>query len=139
MGRERHHMIPLSYQGRDHESNIMYVTTADHVHIHQTLNLSRKRWGNIMRSFRKKHNPGTRPTRAMVDDIVRMQREYFQNFSDLRGDLQQYHCKVMYSVACHECELANMHKPNKKVGSYYMQFNHYMDIMHTALYAQLRN
>jgi len=74
----------------------------------------------------------------MVDDIVKMQREYFSNIGNLRQDLLDGHANVMYSLACHECSIAGLHRPKRMSGSSYMKFWNYLDIMHNALYTQVK-
>lgn len=138
MSVEKHHCIPLACRGRHHASNIIVLSKDDHQLVHQVLNIPRRRFSGIIRSFRMKHNPGVPPTKAMIEDIVKLQREYFVNIGNLRADLLEKHTKAMYDIAIHECSLAGLHRPKRLKGSPYTNFWHYLDAAHNALRAQVK-
>ena len=95
----RHHMIPISLNGRDSGYNIMTIKENAHKQLHRTLDIEYRKMAQIKRRIRQKYNHKLITTPDEIDDWTDVQRLFLDRLNHLPIWLQKEHVLKMMEQA----------------------------------------
>ena len=80
---DRHHITPISLYWHDLPHNIETIWRPAHNRIHEVLNIPYARYSRFTREVKKKTNHKLIQTVQFVDDVIGIQKEYFEKVYEL--------------------------------------------------------
>lgn len=95
---EKHHILALSLHGPDHQCNIAQIPAWQHKMIHRIMNIPHTQYSNMWREYRKRHNHKLCLDKRALDDQLKMQMAYLNNFNQLPRGSQILHIEKMCEV-----------------------------------------
>lgn len=87
--------MPLSLGGMDVPANCASIPVGLHQHMHETMNLSFRRYSQLMRKYRRRFNGRTHMEQDQVNALLKMQLEYLNKQPKLNTQGQKAYIRVM--------------------------------------------